>query len=78
MGYTSKEVAEALLVSRNTLWRRLTEARVYSTISDEELDRHIQDLQIRYSNSGQVMLHSMLTALGTHIQRLRLREYRKD
>ena len=68
-----------LSVSRNTLWRRLKETGVtlekYSTIlCDDELDERLRVLRLRYPNCGQIMLHSMLSAQGIHIQRHRLRE----
>ena len=68
-----------LSVSRNTLWRRLKETGVtlekYSTIlCDDELDERLRVLRLRYPNCGQIMLRSMLSAQGIHIQRHRLRE----
>ena len=48
-GYTWDKIADCLLVSRVTIWRRLREAGVvaikYSDISDRELDNIVGSLR---------------------------------
>ena len=77
VGYTWSQVADALLVSRTTIWRKLGEAGLtcekYCNISDEELDHAVGQLQQRHPHCGQVLLCSMLDAQGTRVQRQRLR-----
>ena len=53
MHYTWQQVADALMVSRSTLWRRLTELGIpistFSNISDTELDGVVELLHIKTS-----------------------------
>ena len=77
-GYTWNEVADAIQVSRTTIWRRLRDAGVhlskYSDISDQELDTIVVQFQNSNPNYGQQLMHGHLKAQGIHIQRRRLRE----
>lgn len=77
-GYTWNEVAQALLVSRTTIWRKLQETGItmdkYSDISDVNLDQLVGQLQIRHPNCGQVLLRSMLQAQGVCVPRQRLHD----
>ena len=77
-GYTWNEVAEALQVSRSTIWRRVRESGLdiqrYSDISDDELDTIVGQFQSENQNYGQQLLLGHLKAQGIHIQRRRLRE----
>lgn len=77
-GYTWNEVADAIQVSRTTIWRRLRDAGVhlskYSDISDQELDTIVVQFQNSNPNYGQQLLQGHLKAQGIHIQRRRLRE----
>ena len=78
-GYTWNEVADALQVSRSTIWRRLKEAGIhlqrYSDISDHELDSIVERFQRENPNYGQQFLLGHLKAQGIYVQRHRLREY---
>ena len=78
VGYTWSQVADALLVSRTTIWRKLVEAGLtcekYWDISDEELDHAVGQLQQWYPHCRQVLLlRSMLDTQGTRVQRLIIR-----
>ena len=76
-GYTWDQVANAMQVSRTTLWRRLREAgnemTKYTDLSDDELDTIISQLQRENPNCGQQMMCGYLRGRGIHIQRQRLR-----
>ena len=54
-GYTWNEVANAIQVSRTTVWRRLKESGVtlqrFSDISDSELDTKYKELTLTVVNS---------------------------
>ena len=80
-GFTWQEVADAIQVSRSTLWRRLSELNVstskYSDICEDELDGHVRRLQQEYPNCGQVMIRSLLQQQGIYVQRYRVRESMK-
>ena len=74
-GFTWQEIANALQVSRTTLWRRLCEMGIginkYSDICD--LDSAIKLLKQEYPNCGQVMMHSLVRQCSIYVQRYRLR-----
>ena len=78
VGYTWSAVANALLISRTTLWRKLREVGITvhrnTDIIDDAFDDQVRILQHNDPHCGQVFLHSMLKALGTHVQRHRLRQ----
>lgn len=77
-GYTWKEVADALQVSRTTVWRRLKESGVeiakYTEISDDELDCIVSQFQHDNRNCGQQMIIGHLRSVGIVVPRRRLRE----
>ena len=77
-GFTWQEIANALQVSRTTLWRRLSEMNIsterFSDVCDLDLDSAVQSLQEEYPNCGQVMMRSLLQQQGIYVQRFRLRE----
>ena len=77
-GYTWNEVADALQVSRSTLWRyRMNEGMMmvrYTDISDDELDSIVGDIQRQNPNCGQQLLCGFLRDRNIHVQRRRLRE----
>ena len=60
------------------IWRRLREAgvatRKYTDISDAALDAILCNIRHRHPHSGQSMIQGMLTGMGYHLQRYRMRE----
>ena len=73
-----EQCAEALLVSRTTLWRRCQELGLsvnsYSTISNSELDAAVQRLTESFPRSGYIMIWGHLRGMGVHVTRRRVRE----
>ena len=61
-----QQVADVLMVSRTTLWRRLTELGIpistFSNISDTELDGVVELLVKDFPNYGIVMMWGQLKA----------------
>lgn len=77
-GFTWQEVADAIGISRTTLWRRLHEQNIstsaYTDNSDHDLDELVKAAQHNFPNAGLVMTHGHLLSEGVHVQRRRLRE----
>ena len=77
-GFTWQEVADAVQVSRSTLWRRLSELNIsfnkYSDVCEDELDDHIRRIQNQYPNCGQVMIRALLQQQGLCVQRYKVRD----
>ena len=78
VGYTWQEVADAIGVSRTTLWRRLQEQNVtlssYTDISDHDLDDLVKTIQHNFPNAGLAMTQGHLRSEGVCVQRHRLRQ----
>lgn len=76
-GYTWNHVAGALQVSCTTLWRYLNNSGVqrsrYTSISDDELDSIVRDIQRENPNRGQQLICGYLRDRGINVQRRRLR-----
>ena len=76
-GYTWSEVADALMVSRTTLWRRVRESGVptgsFTDISDEELDAAVRNFRRSHPHCGQVITQGYLNSIGISVQRYRVR-----
>ena len=76
--YTWDEIARSMLVGRTTIWRKLKEAGItlerYSSISDDDLDREVRQLQMRHPHSGQVLICSLLETNRICVPQHRLRE----
>ena len=53
-GYNWSQIADALQISRTTLWRHLKNANCvvqkYSEISDDDLDSHVSQIQREHPN----------------------------
>ena len=77
-GYKWEDIADALQVSRTTLWRRVKEMGIplerYTEISDADLDDAVSSIQQQNPNCGQGLLQGYLRERGICIQRQRLRE----
>ena len=72
-----QECADALLVSRSTLWRRLKEMKVmptFSDITDSELDAVVEAIQHNSPRSGAVLVWGELKSHGISVSRRRVRE----
>ena len=77
-GYAWTEVANALQVSRTTLWRRLRELGLqlkrFTEISDDKLDSIMKQIQRENPNCGQQLMCGYLRDRCVHVPRHRLRE----
>ena len=78
VGYSWKEISDAIGVSRSTLRRRLQEQNLtlssYSDISDGDLDTLVQGIQHDFPNAGLVIVQGRLQSMGIQVQRARVRE----
>ena len=76
-GYTWVDIAASLMVSRTTLWRRVSEAGAtfgsFTVISDAELDVIVRRYQDAHPHSGQSILLGHLLSIGIRVQRHRVR-----
>ncbi len=78
MQYTWGQIADVMMTSRTTLWRRMTELGVsfstYSNISDSELDS-VVEVQVRnFPRYGSVMMWGHLRSLNIHVTRQKVRD----
>ena len=78
MRYTWNDVAEVLMISRTTLWRRLREMNFplssYSDISDSELDAVVSLLVERFPQNGIVMMWGHLKSINILVSRQKVTE----
>ena len=76
--FTWKEISEALLISRTTLWRRVKECgasiKCHTDISDFDLDTVLRSLNNRFPHSGLSIIRGHLESLGLHVQKRRIIE----
>ena len=77
-GYTWNEIANAMQVSRTTVWRRMRDSgyqmKSFTSISDDELDSIVASIQRENPNCGQQLIKGYLNSRNIHVQRQRLRE----
>ncbi len=77
-GYSQGEIAEALLVSRSTLLRRLKEANMhigrFTDISDQQLEEVVQAIQMRHPHTRQSLIQGHLVSQGIRVPRRRLED----
>ncbi len=77
-GYTWNEIANALMVSRVTIWRRLHELGMtcskYTKISNHELDAIISGLVQRFPLSIVIMIWGHLKSLNIIVSRAKIRD----
>ena len=75
---TWKEISEALLICRTTLWRRKKECgtsiKCHMDISDFDLDTFLRSLNNRFPHSGLSIIRGYLESLGLHVQKRRIIE----
>ena len=80
VGRSMEEIAQTLLISRRTLYRRCEEFQIckkrerYSQLSDCDLDDIMRHLISEYPTSGLRMLSGHLLRMGVRVPRERLRE----
>ena len=78
MRYTWSTVADVLMISRTTLWRRLSEMNIplssYTTISDADLDAVLSLLIERFPQNGIVMMWGHLKSVNIFVTRQRVAE----
>lgn len=77
--FSVPQIAQLLQTSVSTIRRRMQEfgltiRSTYSSISDEELDRLVSDIQYRHPNCGYRLLRGHLAAMGQRVQENRIRE----
>ena len=77
-GYTWEQVANTLLVSRVTIWRRLKDLGLqctrYTRLSDSELDNIVSSLVRRFPLNGVVMTWGHLRSLNIIVSRTRVHD----
>ena len=78
-GFSASTTAMLLHVSLSTIRRRMSEygmtiRNIYSSISDEELDRIVTFVQHQNKNCGYRMMQGYLQRLGHKVQQTRVRE----
>ena len=78
MRYTWAEVADVLLISRTTLWRRLAELGIplssYSDISDAELDGVMELLVKDFPQNGIVLMWGQLRSMNIFVTRQKVHD----
>ena len=72
-------IAEILNVSVSTVRRRMTDyglsvRQLYSSISDQELDEIVREIQLQFPNCGNIQMKGHLLSRGIHVQQHRIRE----
>ena len=71
--FTWKEISEALLISRTTLWRRVKECgastKCHTDIGDFDLGTVLRSLNNRFPHSGLSIIRGHLESLGLHVQK---------
>ena len=76
--FTWDEIADVLMISRTTLWRRMKELGIttgqYSDVSDAELDSIITTLVKNFPNSGITMMWGHIRSTSVHVPRSRVSE----
>ena len=78
MSYTWQQVADVLMISRSTLWRRLTLLGIpiskFSNLSDTELDGVVELFVRQFPNYGIVMMWGQLKSVNIFVSCERVRE----
>ena len=78
MKYTWQQVADIMLISRTTLWRRMTEQGLplssYTEINDSDLDSVMELLVREFPRNGIVMMCGQLQAVNIFVTRKRVQD----
>ena len=78
MRYSWQKVADVLMISRTTLWRRLSELDIplssYSDITNAELDGVMELLVKDFPRNGIVMMWGQLRSMNIHVTRQRVHD----
>ena len=78
MRYSWSEVADVLMISRTTLWRKLNDMNIplssYTTISNSDLDSVMSVLVSRFPQNGVVMMWGHLKSINIFITRQKVAE----
>jgi len=79
MRYTWTEIADVLLMSRTTLWRRLRDLNMvpltsYTEITNDDLDATMTILVTRFPQNGIVMMWRHLKSINIYVTRQRVAE----
>ena len=77
-GFPIVEIARLMSVSESTIYRRMRcyglSKMEFSNISDEDLDRHVDDITREFPNCGEVLLKQLLSGRGIKVARATLRD----
>ncbi len=78
MSFKWSQVARLLGVSRTTVYRRrielgVTADRLVSNVTDDQLKEIIRDIRKNYPSLGESLARGMLTSMGVHASRSRIR-----
>ena len=78
LGFSWEEIADVMMISRTTLWRRLKELGIttgqYADISEAELDSIMSTLVRNFPNSGITMMWGHLRSMSIHVPRRKVSE----
>jgi len=78
LGFSWEEIADVVMISRTTLWRRLKELGIttgqYADISEAELDSIMSTLVRNFPNSGITMMWGHLRSMSIHVPRRKVSE----
>ena len=77
--FTIRQISDMLGVSQRTIYRRMNEFSLsvhmhYSTISDDDLDHLVCEIQEMFPMCGNVQMQGHLLARGFRVQQVRVRE----
>ena len=77
--FTISQIADMLAVSERTVFRRMNEFSLsvtmqYSTISDDDLDGLVGEIQHNFPMCGNIQMQGHLFSRGHRVQQVRIRE----
>lgn len=78
MRFTWEQIASTLMISRTTLWRRITEmglhSLTYAQLTDVEMDEVMSTLVRRFPNNGVVMMWGLLRSFNIFVPRIKVHD----